>query len=131
MGTNYYWFPEPFCLNPVHIGKSSAGWCFTLHVYPDGAHNIPDEIEVHDLDDWIELWERPNTAIRDEYGDPVTRDEMFERITNRGSGAKLTDGWLERNHAIRGPNGLARRRLDENCVSHGDGTWDCLVGEFS
>lgn len=131
MGTNYYWFPEPFCLNPVHIGKSSAGWCFALRVYPDGAPIRGDEVVVRDLPDWIELWNRPDTAILDEYGDHVTPAEMFGRITNRGSGANLTDAWLATNHAIRGPSGLARHRLDEYCVSHGDGTWDCMVGDFS
>lgn len=36
------------------------------------------------------------------------------------------------NQSERGPNGLLRHKIDgKHCISHGQGTWDCIVGEFS
>ena len=43
MGTNYYLHKKPPCEAcghepaPLHIGKSSGGWCFSLHVIPEIA----------------------------------------------------------------------------------------------
>ena len=67
MGTNFYWLaePSPECptchQRPVeterrHIGKSSAGWCFSLHVYLDGEGPA-------DLDQWRERFARVGSAI--------------------------------------------------------------------
>lgn len=41
MGNNYYWHGTPACPTcgrrdePMHIGKSSAGWRFSFQGYPD------------------------------------------------------------------------------------------------
>lgn len=107
----------------LHIGKSSAGWCFSLHVIPDEGLNS--------LDDWKERWSRPGAIIKDEYGDVVTPEEMLSRITERryvGKGGR-TESQLAANYATRGPNGLVRHTY--NCVGHGEGTWDLISGEFS
>ena len=83
MGTNYYWHESgerrcPHCDQETpsrHIGKSSMGWCFSLHVYPaDG---------IVTLDDWRAKW-ASGGAIFDEYGDRVSVPEMETTIHDRG-----------------------------------------------
>ena len=126
MGTNYYLHPRPDGpFEPLHIGKSSAGWCFSLHVMPEES--------IHDLDDWRILWESPGACIKDEYGRTVSIADMEEIITKR-SWAKLPrdgEAWYRMNHAEPGPNNLARHVINSShCVKHGAGTWDCIIGEF-
>lgn len=138
MGTNFYLEakrPCKECGRPhkqMHIGKSSAGWCFSLHV-------IPEE-NINDLEDWERLWAQPGARIVDEYGTEVSADEMRDNITNRSwdrrSGIPFGYGswarFYEQNHAAPGPNGLLRHKIEPgHCIAHGDGTWDCIVGEYS
>lgn len=111
MGTNYYHHaktPCPTCGHedePRHIGKSSCGCAFALHVYPDDG--------IHDLADWQPLFE--TGRIVDEYGRPVTLADMLAIIKNRSH-----------------PRGLRRGTVDDRyCIGHGEGTWDLYVGEFS
>ena len=113
MGTNYYLYQKPDCETcgrphpALHIGKSSAGWCFSLHVVPE------DRIEC--LDDWRHLWTQPGALIRNEYDERISPGEMESIIT-------------EREH----PCGLLRHEIDgRHCLSHGPGTWDHIAGEFS
>lgn len=147
MGTNYYLhqqtgLPAPDHVVVMHIGKSSAGWCFSLHVMPEQG--------ICDLHDWIALIEKlgPAAKIRDEYGTELLLYELMEIITIRwrdrpveesvgsynkflGSSQTLEE-FLNSNHAELGPNNLLRHRLrDRWCVKQGSGTWDCLTGEFS
>lgn len=139
MGTNYYLQEKPPCeccgrpYKSKHIGKSSAGWCFALHVYPDEG--------INDLPDWAGLWD--DKSVYNEYGDEVSEAEMLRIITER----KHKSEWSEKpkphsyasweqfhrhNHSQEGPNGLVRSKIDGNhCIGHGDGTWDLIVGEFS
>lgn len=142
MGTNYYWSEhlQPACpacghqptVQELHIGKSSAGWVFALHVYPEQG--------IHDLDDWKERFQR-SCAIWDEYGTAVSISEMLKTITER----KWTEPkwrkvlpaievmeFYRMNDCLDGPNGCLRAKLRPNAViKHGAGTWDCRVGEFS
>jgi hypothetical protein len=138
VSTNYYLKP-PVCLacglahEPLHIGKSSVGWAFSLHVYPEFA-----------LTTWPRWREYLYESVRqgpmqivNEYGDEVPFEEMVSTVTNR-KGRKITpeemqafcdsqSGW-----AVPGPYGLARHRVDGRyCIGHGKGTWDYLIGEFS
>lgn len=136
MGTNYY-LHELACDKcgrsdePLHIGKSSAGWCFSLHIEPD--------MGLRDLPDWVERWSKPNALIKDEYGETVTPERMHSIITER-SLDNTKQWWIGyeserdfhiRNHSEKGPKGLLRHRIGPYCLSHGAGTWDCLTGEFS
>jgi hypothetical protein len=142
VGTNYEWIPNPeiceCCKRPFptrHIGKSSAGWCFALHVYPDEG--------IHNLSDWMKVWE--TGCIKDEYGQLTPSSEMLRVITERSFPKGITHDeymipglgmtwqqFLDRNYAIEGPNGLLRHRLDEfRCIGHGIGTWDLLINDFS
>lgn len=142
MGTNYYLHEKKECeccgreFEPIHIGKSSSGWCFSLHVIPDDG--------INSLDDWRALWSRPGAYIRNEYGERVSVDDMEKFITQR-SGVRDFDSdlwwgrsfyrseqdFLDRNQCQRGPNGLLRHRIGAHCLGHGDGTWDYISGDFS
>lgn len=143
MGTNYYLRHKPDCercgrpFEPLHIGKSSAGWCFSLHVAPEDG--------INDLDDWRKLWRQPGALIRDEYGASLSIEEMEVIITKRERKVEWDDDWWrslfghyvseadfhEQNHSERGPMGLLRSVLNDDCIKHGDGTWDCIASSFS
>lgn len=130
MGTNYYLERDvcPHCGRSderLHIGKSSAGWCFSLHVDPDEG--------VNNLDDWKALWSAPNARIVDEYGREKSPDEMLETITERAWPHRegRNDKYYADNHAEPGPNNLMRHAIGRFCVGHGDGTYDLIPGEFS
>jgi len=122
MGTNYYLHKESkstcqHCGHDpekevLHIGKSSYGWNFALHVIP--------EIGINSLDDWKREWSQGSSYIEDEYGRKKSPEEMLEVITNRGNGRYCSKG-VE----------LTRHEIDQYCISNGDGTWDCIMGIFS
>lgn len=134
MGTNYYYHENPPCEHcgrkddPKHIGKSSAGWCFSLKVYPEDGINT--------LDDWKAKF-AAGGLILDEYNEVTPTGEMLMIITKRGWGKQnrgelMTPEYLRSNYAEEGPNGLMRHQVDgRHCVSHGEGTWDYMIGEFS
>ena len=138
MGINYY-FNREVCEScgraeeVLHIGKSSAGWCFSLHV---------DEFAgINSLDDWLELFKEPNSVIENEDGEVLSNSEMQNIICCRKSeetfdkvpyGYKSWEEFHRSNHSEPGPNGLLRHKIDSGfCVGHGSGTWDLLPGEFS
>lgn len=127
MGTNYYWHSPantcPTCgrsdAEELHIGKSSAGWCFALRVYPNR--------EINDLPDWIDRFEMPGSRIVDEYGRDLAPSDMLLAILVRFRRGDPPDPiWLVENHARRGPFGLARA-----CQAvAGDGPYDLCDYEF-
>ena len=113
MGTNYYVESLPPCaccgrpFEEKHIGKSSIGWAFALHIYPDEGINT--------LEDWKKFLR--GKKIKDEYGSSISFADLLSRITERESTR---------------PEGLVRSSVDGvRCMGHGDGTWDYFVGEFS
>jgi len=129
MGTNYYLETEccPACKRPrdrLHIGKSSGGWCFSLHVDRDEG--------ITSLDDWQALWGQSGTRIVDENGVTITPAEMLRTITDRSWPRERTldARYLISNHAEAGPNGLLRHQIGPHCIGHGDGTYDLIPGEF-
>lgn len=128
MGTNYYLRIKccPNCGKPddgIHIGKSSAGWCFSLHVHPHDG--------INDLTDWERKFDQENTKIVNEYEEKVSKEEMIKIITNRHwKGREPSGSFYEENHALPGPNGLMRHRLGFGCIKHGEGTWDCIDNDF-
>lgn len=133
MGTNYYLHKKDACPTcghqeePLHIGKSSAGWCFSLAVYVEDG--------IHDLKDWLPLWLADGACIRDEDGGEVTPEAMLDIITNRAnlSPCDWSQERLDKNHAQLGPCNLLRHRIapGDSTVSHGAGTWDCVLPGFS
>jgi hypothetical protein len=158
MGTNYY-FRKPltnYCEHcgrsdppeELHIGKSSAGWCFSLHVHP--------EQDICSLADWETIW--PAGAIFNEYGEELSPSEMLGVITGRLFDKDWDSDWWapkpfgttlggkpftlpgyaseasfhRSNGSERGPNGLLRHRVDgHHCIGHGPGTYDYIAGDFS
>lgn len=128
MGTNYY-LREDACdkcgrsPEALHIGKSSMGWCFALHVIPDEGLNS--------LEDWKVRWSRPSAKIFDEYGTEVTTTEMLNTISNRGRPNPSPSFDYAANDAVPGPNNLIRHEISRYCSGHGPGTWDLIPGEFS
>lgn len=140
MGTNYYSVKRGLETLPpdefwgrrrdenddiLHIGKSSGGWCFTLHVMPERG--------VEDLWDWIAILLDPERIIINEYSEPIEFSGMWRTITDRSWPRPKT--WTEadyrRNYAEPGPNNLARHAVGRGCRSQGLGTWDCVEGYFS
>jgi hypothetical protein len=115
MGTNFYLetIPPPPCdccgrpyeVERKHIGKSSAGWVFSLHIIPEEG--------IDDLPDWERLWTRPGVRIVDEYGEVWSPEDMRKKIAERSSDVR------------RYPGGL------HNFEGSGAGTWDRYTGSFS
>ena len=128
MGTNYYFHTEDPCPTcghnanePIHIGKSSTGWCFSLHVYPKTG--LPEN-----LIEWINLFDCDGSSIiKDENEVRITIKEMIAVILCRWrfGGGYSSEG------AVQGPLNLLRRRRDQGCIEHGCGTYDLVVGDFS
>ena len=146
MGTNYYLHsPKPSetepAPDPIHIGKSSGGWCFSLHVMPNEG--------IHDLKDWETRWNQPGMQIFNEYSDLISAGEMLDIITKRiwAEGVPFSEHFAanlrnephyssevefhKRNCSEPGPNGLLRHQVGQHCLKQGEGTWDCIYGEFS
>ena len=131
MGTNYYLEENPCdkCRHSkerLHIGKSSGGWCFSLHY--DRSEGLES------LDDWIKRIEASKETHRivDEYGGVVTLDELLKTIKERSWDRPVPDTFdYKSNYAELGPNGLVRHKVGPHCVAHGEGTWDLIPGEFS
>lgn len=149
MGTNFYVTikedHERTCgecgqktrMTRLHLGKSFAGWCFALHVYPERG--------INDLDDWKPILKGAyrRCGIADEEGVFYLYQQIVRRITQRKSLSETWDdkGWNEngykdeedfhrQHNSQRGPKGLFRHQLGDFCIKHGKGTWDCMVGEF-
>lgn len=129
MGTNYYHHEKAPCeccgrgYERTHIGKSSGGWCFSLHVIPEDG--------IFDLNDWKKRLGKGH--IEDEYGCVLTVDDLMSVICERSWTEREHNAhFLASNNAEPGPNGLLRHQIDgRHCIGHGEGTWDLLVGEFS
>ena len=134
MGTNYYLFGKqcPTCLRsdpPLHIGKSGAGWAFSLHVIP--------EKDIHNLFDWIRLFLQEDKRIEDEYGRHMSTEDMLRIImcrekTHAARTHTMSDEELRKNHAFYSKHGLLTPLVDgHRCVGEGYGTWSLIAGEFS
>lgn len=156
MGTNYYLVYNekeaatcPCCghetikSKELHLGKSSSGWTFSLHVYPDVSIRNWNDIQLECLHaigkgGWIKdeygtavEWEMFVNIVT-ERGSDNTIDEMVEKNNRLGFSTVGSVGYyLAYNMAVRGPNNLLRHKIDQYCVGHGEGTYDYIVGEFS
>lgn len=133
MGTNYYFvkgehYPEYDYDHPlngllkygtgrppmIHIGKSSGGWCFSLHVMP--------EQNIRNLADWKALADRliaEGWHIEDEYRERHTLDQLWEVVERVG--------WTRQD----GQPLIRRTTYEGNCLGNGEGFYDYITGEFS
>lgn len=133
MGTNYY-LRAPKCFHcgkeeesPIHLGKSSVGWCFSLHVSPENGISCWEDIQQLIEDKLCEEW-----CIKNEYGDQISLVDFIKTVTKRSGNRPWEGDALLINHAIQGPNNLARHVIDGwHCIGHGEGTYDYIIGEFS
>lgn len=80
MGTNFYAHIGvcACCKRPIdviHLGKRSAGWTFSFQ----GSET------VRNFDDWCKLV-RSADHVEDEYGCPLTADEMIKEAATWGVG---------------------------------------------
>jgi len=153
MGTNYYLvYPQMVDVDchtcghshkeqkKYHLGKSSFGWCFSLHVEPSAGINTWYDL-YHDI---LTVVTANGGHIEDEYGETLTLEEFTPKVTERKSSHNFDErDWKDMlyfdeqnfhrlNHSERGPNNLLRHRVDGvYCIGHGEGTWDYITGEFS
>lgn len=118
MSTNYY-IRENSALGEkfdqlIHIGLSSYGWNFQLHVMP--------EKNINNLEDWKKLFDivekNDNLSIVDEYGRKISNTKMIDVITKR------------QDYTVSGSI-LKRSEISEYCIGHGEGTYDYIIGDFS
>lgn len=135
MGTNYYLERTEKCSHcghetgkeRLHIGKSSAGWAFGLHIIPNEG--------INDLWDWVKRWDEPDTKIFDEYGDQVTPYEMLKNIVLKRRDPSKYDASYPFDHVANNSeptfNGLVRAKVSPYCDGHGHATWSKYKGEFS
>lgn len=124
----------------LHIGLDSAGWNFALHAYPDKG--------ISTWADWLDVFEQnSDLQIIDEYGLPVPVSEFIDIVTKRQPlSSPFSKEFLKRNQCTVSEYGLASAYLDleaisslatcpaqrvtTGCISHGEGTWEMLIGDF-
>ena len=129
MSTNYYWHEKPAPCHAcghdkskiLHIGKSSMGWVFMLH--------IDSEESLSTLEDWQDRWAESGSKILSEYGTLIPIDQMNDIILDRentGDVWSLNEQIAYR--ATQGPNGLYRGL--SNFAPADNATYDLVTGEF-
>lgn len=87
MGTNYYVVKNgPSVQEPVHIGKSSAGWLFNVQAQNDKWHEPP---VIWNTFDQVKAWLKANTVdstdyvIIDEYDAIIPFDDFVELVERK------------------------------------------------
>ena len=83
------------------------------------------------MEDWIDLFNYPDSHIANEYGEEINPKTMVSIITKRNWKGTNDEFDYRANQAEPGPNGLVRSRVGGRCIGHGEGTWDYIEGEFS
>lgn len=133
MGTNFYLHYDvcEHCRQgkrALHIGKSSVGWKFSLHVVPwydmDDGRDAKDG-GIDSLEKWQAEWAKPGTRISNEYDPyaPISIDEMMEIITERTH----PSGELMAHHPGK-PDPRSERNVEPGPPGS---TYDLVTGEFS
>ena len=126
MGTNYYLKKESpskcvTCKHDpdekvLHIGKSSYGWCFSLHIIPEEG--------INSLDDWKAAWGASGAKILNEYDEEVLPEDMLKIITTRGPGKWSPEGMEPHRHS-------PFHSENPGTVREGPGSYDLILGDFS
>ena len=84
MGTNYYVVPNrPSIEEPIHIGKSSAGWMFLFQDVCEPYRDVPVIWHSYDeVEDWLHRHtvDLNDYVIINEYDEIVSFDELINRI---------------------------------------------------
>ena len=138
MGTNYYWKWNPcsccgLSKEELHIGKSSGGWAFSLHVANPEKLWEKEQGLPETLAGWIALFTANDDAggIYDEYGYKIGFNELMDTIGRRPPIPK--ENWGNQRmdkYSVFDPNiGLWRHTYNAKIVK-GE-TFDLCYGEFS
>lgn len=150
MGTNYYYHTNVNVVDRLlgkepevlHIGKSSFGWCFSLHAIKERGLTTAGA--------WLKFIHQDGGKILNEYDDVVSLEELHATICDRKGRnneppfitAEFNpleyevhdsfEAYCKKAGGDPGPNGLIRHTVDgRHCLANGDGTWDLIAGEFS
>ena len=87
MGTNYYAVRNrPSVEEPIHIGKSSAGWMFNFREQNDKWHEPPVEWHTFEqVHDWLKQYtvDTNEYVIMNEYDDLIDFDLFFQMIQQK------------------------------------------------
>ncbi len=137
MGTNYY-LKTPACPHcghsgaTLHIGKSSAGWNFSLRIYlkeiDEDRLKMFGVEQILELDDWRPLFDK--FPIFDEYDDVVQPAEMISRITERSHPNGLLSH-LTAGPEHMGPYSRVKDDIRSGQLRAGKGTYDLFGYSFS
>lgn len=153
MGTNYYYHTQVNVMERLlgkepevlHIGKSSFGWCFSLHAIKERG--------LTSAGAWLKFIHEDGGKILNEYDEVVSLEELHRAICDRkGRNSEPPfrtiksikgdqfeyeehesfEAYCRKIGGTAGPNGLVRHKVDgRHCLANGDGTWDLIAGEFS
>lgn len=89
MGTNYYAVKNrPSLAEPIHIGKSSAGWLFSFQSQNDKWCDPPVVWHTYNqVIDWLykNTVEREDYVILDEYDSIIPLDDFVELVQRKQS----------------------------------------------
>lgn len=88
MGTNYYAVKrKPSISEPIHIGKSSAGWLFCFQDQRDTWRDIPVEWHTYEqVMNWLEKYTTGRNSpyvILDEYDRVVSLKEFKKLVDDK------------------------------------------------
>lgn len=87
MGTNYYVVPNrPSVEEPIHIGKSSAGWMFLFQEIDSPWHEPPIVWHTYEqVMDWLQRYtvDTSEYVILDEYDRVISLEELDNRIQEK------------------------------------------------
>ena len=87
MGTNYYVVPNrPSVAEPIHIGKSSAGWLFHFQEQNEKWHEPPIEWHTYEqVVDWLQRFtvDTDEYVIMDEYDRVVSLEKLINHIEEK------------------------------------------------
>jgi hypothetical protein len=138
MGTNYY-ARYNLCedcqrFEEKHIGKSSMGWCFSLHIIPEEG--------IKNWNDWKKFLTKDGVKIFDENDKEISFDYFEEVVTKRkaekikfpcsifGKTYNSEEEWAKKNGVVLGPYNLWRHKKGTDCEGYGNGTYDYIIGDF-
>lgn len=103
----------------INIGKSSSGWKFCLHIYPN--HNI------NSFKDWYDILKNDEYIIVDEYNRVINLNEMINIITKKPRVYKKEDtGKIIDNQYIVSEVGLLQHSYQGFIVVENE-TYDYLI----
>ena len=130
MGTNYYVNKKPDLVDilrgeedlELHLGKSSAGWCFSLRIYP--------EMGLVNLETWYKFLSKGRITITDEYGTTHDIDDVIHRITKRSWKHEHTLSDIKK-YPDRFHKDGCRRHTSSDQTKPGKGSYDLCNYEFS